>query len=106
MKTQIQSLGFDATRTLQKLINHRLEKIGQLSGRILEGKVILKLEKSDTHENKLCEIRLVIPGNDLFAKKMAASFEQALDHVIRALEKQVHDWKTKLRDRQVKVTVE
>ena len=103
MKTQIQSLGFDAKPTLLQLINERLEKIGNLSDRILESKVILKIDKSDTDENKICEIRLVIPGKDLFAKKTAESFEQALDHVIRALEKQVHDWKTKLHDRQVKV---
>lgn len=103
MKTQIQSLGFDATIELQNLIDKRLEKIGQLSDRILEAKVILKLDKSDIRENKVCEIRLVIPGHDLFAKKTAVSFEQALDHVIHALEKQVHDWKDKLHDRQVKV---
>ena len=103
MKTQIQSLGFDATNTLQNLINQRLEKVGQVSDRILEGRVILKLDKSDIQENKVCEIRLVIPGHDLFAKKTAASFEQALDHVIHALEKQVHDWKDKLHDRQVKM---
>jgi ribosomal subunit interface protein len=106
MNIQIQTLGFDATQTLQKLINHRLEKMGQVSDRILEGKVILKLDKSDTHENKVCEIRLVIPGNDLFAKKQAASFEHALDLVIHALDKQVHDWKTKLHDRQVKIVKE
>lgn len=106
MNIQIQTLGFDATQTLQKLINYRLEKLGQVSDRILEGKVILKLDKSDTHENKVCEIRLVIPGNDLFAKKHAASFEQALDLVIHALDKQAHDWKTKLHDRQVKIVKE
>lgn len=106
MKTQIQSLGFDASQTLLNLVEKRLEKIGQISDRILEGKVILKVDKSDTRENKLCEIRLVIPGNDLFAKKTAETFELALDHVIHALEKQVHDWKTKLHDRQVKVVKE
>ena len=104
MKTQIQSLGFDAKPSLINLINDRLEKIGHTSDRILESKVILKIDKSDTRENKMCEIRLIIPGKDLFAKKTAESFEQALDHVIHALEKQVHDWKTKLHDRQVKMT--
>lgn len=106
MKTQIQSLGFDANRALLKLIDKKLEKVGQTSDRILESKVMLKIDKSDTRENKICEIRLVIPGNDLFAKKTAETFEQALDHVIHALEKQVHDWKTKLHDRQVKVVKE
>ncbi|HEV8515244.1 MAG TPA: HPF/RaiA family ribosome-associated protein [Cyclobacteriaceae bacterium] len=106
MKTQIQSLGFDANRDLLNLIDKKLEKIGQLSDRILEGKVVLKIDKSDTRENKICEIRLAIPGNDLFAKKMAESFEQAVDQVMHALEKQVHDWKTKLHDRQVKIVKE
>lgn len=106
MKNQIQSLGFNATQTLIELVDKRLEKISQITDRILEAKVILKLDKSDSRENKICEIRLVIPGHDLFAKKAAESFEQALDHVIRALEKQVHEWKTKLHDRQVKVVRE
>lgn len=103
MKTQIQSLGFDANPTLLELVNQRLEKLAQHSDRILEGRVILKLDKSDTRENKKCEIRLIIPGNDLFAKKEGETFEEALDRVIHALEKQVSDWKTRLHDRQVKV---
>ncbi|MBI1767197.1 MAG: ribosome-associated translation inhibitor RaiA [Bacteroidetes bacterium] len=103
MNTQVQSLGFDANPPLLELVNKRLEKIAQHSDRILEARVILKLDKSDTRENKRCEIRLVIPGNDLFAKKVGGTFEEALDHVIHALEKQVSDWKTTLHDRQVKV---
>lgn len=106
MKTQIQSLGFDANQSLLKFIDQKLEKIGHLTDRILEGKVILKIDKSDTRENKICEIRLVIPGNDLFAKKTAETFEQAVDHVTQALDKQVHDWKNKLHDRQVKIVKE
>lgn len=43
MKTQVQSLGFDANPTLLELVNKRLEKIAQHSDRILEGRVVLKL---------------------------------------------------------------
>lgn len=100
---QIQSLGFDASQALLELVNKRLEKFETITDRILESKVVLKVDKSATRENKICEIRLAIPGNDLFAKKTAETFEQALDLVVHALEKQVHDWKTKLHDRQVKI---
>ena len=102
MKTQIQSLDFNANSTLLKLVEDKLEKIYHFSDRIQEGKVILKLDKSDTRENKICEIRLVIPGNDLFAKKAGSTFEEALEHVVNALEKQITTWKTKSHDRQVK----
>ncbi len=34
-------------------------------------------------ENKEVEIRLFIPGNDLFAKKVAKNFEEATDDEVR-----------------------
>ncbi len=104
MKIQIQSLDFNANSALLKLIEDKIEKISHFTDRILESKVILKLDKSDTRENKICEIILVIPGNDLFAKKSGNTFEEALEHVVSALEKQIITWKTKSHDRQVRAT--
>ena len=102
MKKQIQSLDFNANQALLDLINTKLEKISHFSDRILECNVILKLDKSDTRENKVCEIRLAIPGNDLFAKKAGKTFEEAFEQVIHALEKQLTTWKSKTHDRHVK----
>ena len=69
MKVKIQSLHFDADK---KLIDHVEEKVGKLNhfyDAILGTNVILKLEKSSQTDNKIAEIQLHIPGNDLFAKR-------------------------------------
>ncbi len=65
------------------------------SDRIIESRVLLKLDKSDTKENKISEIKLIIPGNDLFASKQAKSFEEATTKAVEALRRQIEEWKTK-----------
>ncbi len=58
--------------------------------------VCLKLDKSDTRENKVCEIRLAIPGNDLLARAQCKTFEEAAAQCVEALEKQMKKRKTKI----------
>jgi ribosome-associated translation inhibitor RaiA len=60
----------------------------------------LKLDKSDTKENKICEIKLVIPGQDLFASKQSNTFEDALMQTIEAVKPQVERWKDSKRSRE------
>ena len=67
MKIDIQTPGIKARQELLDLITEKVSKLEHLSDRILEARVLLKTEKSDIRDNKICEIRLVIPGNDLFA---------------------------------------
>ena len=46
-------------------------------------------------ENKTVEIKLNIPGNQLFAKEEAKSFEEATDLATEALRRQVRKIKVK-----------
>jgi putative sigma-54 modulation protein len=93
MKVIIQSPGFKADQKLLDFITQKLQKLDQLNDSILEGNVCLKLDKSDTRENKVCEIKLPVRGNDLFASKQSQSFEDATNKVITALKRQLKDLK-------------
>jgi ribosomal subunit interface protein len=95
MKTIIQSPDFKAQQDLIDFVNEKVEKLTLFSDRIIESRVLLKLDKSDTKENKISEIKLVIPGNDLFASKQAKSFEEATTKAVDALRRQIEEWKTK-----------
>jgi len=55
------------------------------------------LENTETPENKVAEIRLFIPGNDLYAKKQSKTFEESTDSVVEALRRQLSKYKDKLR---------
>ena len=95
MKTIIQSPDFKAQPELIDFVNEKVEKLALFSDRIIESRVLLKLDKSDNKENKISEIKLIIPGNDLFASKQAKSFEEATAKAVDALRKQIEEWKQK-----------
>ena len=99
MELNIQSIHFDADQKLLDVIQTKCNKLDQYFDRIVSGEVFLRVEKSDSRENKLVEIKLIVPGNDLFASKRAASFEEAVDEVVDALRRQVKKLKERLQER-------
>jgi putative sigma-54 modulation protein len=95
MQVQVQSIHFDADQRLISFIEEKLSKLTQFHDRITFGEVFLRIDKSDVHENKIAEIKLSIPGKDLFARKQCRSFEEATDDAVDALKKQINKAKTK-----------
>ncbi|MBT1686465.1 HPF/RaiA family ribosome-associated protein [Dawidia soli] len=93
MKVTIQTPGFIAGKALIDYVQGHVAGLSVTNDRILEAQVVLKLVKSDTGENKVCEVRLVVPGNDLFAQKQHHTFENAVLHCIDALKQQASRWK-------------
>jgi len=96
MKIIIQSPELKPRQSLIDFVTKKIEKLEQYSDRIHEARVLLKLETSDSGANKVCEVRLAIPGNDLFAKRQATSFEEASKEVMIALRKQLKQWSDKM----------
>lgn len=100
MNIRIQSLDFTAQPELETFVQKKIEKLGHLNTRIINAEVTMRLEKSSTRDNKICEIRLVVPGSDLFAKRRAASFEEAATLVTSALHQQIEKEKTQMLNKQ------
>lgn len=78
MEINVQSLSFQASNRLIDFAENKIGKLSQYSQRVMEAHVILKFDKSGTKNNKFCEIRLAIPGNDLFASKQCHALKQQL----------------------------
>ncbi|TAJ14941.1 ribosome-associated translation inhibitor RaiA [Marinilabiliaceae bacterium JC017] len=97
MNITIQSVRFTASERLEEFAQLKVGKLDQFFEGIVSAEVILKLDKSDTTENKVVEISLNIPGGDLFAKKQSKTFEESIDLVCDALRKQLIKWKEKVR---------
>lgn len=89
MKITIQTPDFKADQKLLDHVTEKVQKLGRFSESIHEAIVTLKLDKSETRENKVCEVRLGIPGNDLFAQKQSKTFEEAAAKTIDALKSQI-----------------
>lgn len=99
MEVNISSVHFKADQKLLDFIRTKVDKLSHLYDGVLGGNVILKLNNNGTHENKITEIKLIIKGEDLFAKKQSKSFEEATDMAIEALRRQLRKYKGKFIDK-------
>ena len=97
MKVIISSLHFKSDVKLENFIREKVTKVSGLFDGVISSEVTLKLDQSSNNENKIAEIRINIPGNDLFAKKQAKSFEEAIDSATDALKKQIKKRKEKVK---------
>ncbi len=95
MKVNVQGIGVTPRQDLLDLIDEKLNKLERISDRIVEAKVILRVEKSDDRNNKQVEVRLAIPGNDIFVKKQGESFEEVVQKTTDTLQRELKDWKEK-----------
>lgn len=95
MKVQVQSIHFDADSKLIDFIQKKLDKLDTYYDRTIDAEVILKLNNEGI-ENKTVEIKLNVPGDQLFANKTNGSFEAATDHCTEALRRQIQKHKDKL----------
>lgn len=99
MNVTVHSLHFDADSKLINFIKEKLAKLTLFHDGILSADVTLRIgPDGERPENKHAEIRLAVPGNDLFAKRRAASFEEAAVNAIEALRSQAEKDKTRLRE--------
>ena len=95
MKVQVQSVHFDADTKLIDFIQRKLDKLDTFYDRTIDAEVILKVNNEGI-ENKTVEIKLNIPGEQLFAHKTNGSFEAATNHCTEALRRQIKKHKEKM----------
>ncbi|AGC77198.1 putative sigma-54 modulation protein [Nonlabens dokdonensis] len=96
MKVNTQAVNFDADAKLIDFIQKRLDKLEQFYNKIINADVYLKVQKTSAPENKITEIRLFVPGDDMVVKKTCKTFEQCVDECAAALERQLKKRKEKL----------
>ncbi len=96
MKLQMHSIHFDADKKLIAFIQKKADKLDTFYGRIIDGEVTMRLTKDETQENKLVELKVRIPGQQLFAREQAKTFEAAADMATEAMIRQLKKQKEKL----------
>lgn len=95
MQVQVQSIHFDADVKLIQFIEDKISKLALFHDRIIRSEVFLRIDKSDVMENKVAEIKISVPGKELFASKQSKSFEEATDNAVEALRRQITKYKAK-----------
>lgn len=96
MRSRVHSIHFDADRKLIDFIQQRIDKLHTFYDRLVHGEVFLRLNNEGIN-NKTVEIRITVPGKNLFAKEQARSFEAAVDSAAESLRSQLDRFKTRLK---------
>ena len=90
MNVQVQSIHFDADQKLIAFVQDKLGKLTLFHDRILNAEVFLKLDKDTSNrENKVAEVKLAVPGRELFSQRRSKTFEEAIDQATDALRRQM-----------------
>lgn len=100
MKLQVHSIRFDADRKLVNYIEKKVNKLETFYDRLISGEVFLRLNNEGS-DNKTVEIKLNVPGAQLFVTEKARTFEAATDLATDALQIQLKRFKAKLRNKKV-----
>ena len=96
MDFKVNTVNFTADKKLVNFIQGKIGKLELMSDQIVASEVYLRVDKNSEKENKIAEVKLLMPGGELFAKKQCKSFEEATDNVIDALKRQIEKYKAKV----------
>ena len=98
MEIKINAVGFSASSQLEDFIQKKISKLDKYHDGIIGSEVTLKLEKDDNLENKVVEVLLNVKGQEVFSKKTAKKFEEAVDELYDVVKRQLVKIKEKERE--------
>ena len=96
MEIIINSVNFKADTALETFVKEKVSKLFNQCDKIIRANVILRETENGNPENKLCEIRLMIPGNDHIVKKCTGVYEKSILQAVEVLQKIIRRRKTKV----------
>jgi len=96
MNVNIQTVRFDADSALIEYVNRKVEKLNTFHDRIIKVSVFLKLDNVvHTIKDKIAEIRIHVPKQELFVKSTSKSFESSFDDAFDSIVNQLKRKKQK-----------
>mgnify|MGYP000624744247 FL=1 len=98
MKVFTQSVNFNADKDLINYVEKKANQLVKFHDKIVDVEVFLKVQNTSDKENKIIEIKLNIPGNELIVKRETKTFEEGINLGIDSLKRQLKKTKEKTRD--------
>lgn len=85
MSLEIQFVHMQSNDQLKELVQQKVDKLKSKYSWITNVAVFLKKENHNSDRDKVCEIRLSVPGPQLFASTVDDTFEKAINRTIEEL---------------------
>lgn len=93
MRVRIKCIDCEVGDAFERYLSDKLYKIGTKYKIKEDADVILKLVKDENDRNKLIEVKIALPGPDIFVKAQEESFELASKNVVSALHRKLKKYK-------------
>lgn len=98
----IQSPNKEVSLEREQVIQEKFTRFEKLVPGLLRCDIVLRMEKNGEQNSFIVEGKLMVPGNDLFAKEQAPSYEIAAENVCIDLENQIRKQREKKNKRHTK----
>lgn len=97
MKVFTQSVNFNASKDLLNFTEKKLESLEKFHDKIVDAEVFFKVENTSDKENKITEVKINIPGQELVVKKQYKTFEEGISNAVESLKRRLKKSKEKLK---------
>lgn len=89
MKVNLQAVNFSAKEELVKFVEDKLSKLDNFYDQIVAADVYLKLDNNNSKDNKVVDIKLQVPGDDIVVSKTGQTFEEIINLSVDTLKRLV-----------------
>ena len=97
MKVYVQSVNFNADKSLIEFIEKKLNGLDKFYDKIVDSEVYLKVQQTSEKENKTVDVKLNIPGNDIVVKKQCKTCEEGIMLAVESLKRSLEKAKEKVK---------
>ena len=96
MKIYMQAIGFSTGESLEAYCTEKLEKLDTFYDQIIAANVTFKLDNNNSKEDKIVDIILEIPGDDIMVTKQGEAFPEVVDIATDTLKRLIIKRKEKM----------
>lgn len=96
MKVNVHAVNFTVDGKLVDFVQERMSKLEKYYDKVVSSDVFLKLDNTSDKENKIVELKILVPGDEFLVKKQCKTFEGALELASESLERLLVKRKEKL----------
>jgi putative sigma-54 modulation protein len=97
MKVNVHAVNFSVDVKLVGFIQDRMDRLEKYYDKVVSSDVFLKVEKTSEKENKIVEIKILVPGDEFIVKKQCKTFEEAVEQSAESLERLLIKRKEKVK---------
>lgn len=97
MKVNVHAVNFNVDRKLIGYVQERLDKLEKYYDKVVNSDVFFKLDNTSDKENKIAEIKIIVPGDEFIVKKQCKTFEEAVELAADSMERLLMRRKEKVR---------